>query len=177
MVLTLSAPFRRAGAVRGVGRVTWVNKRASGLGESALEYPESPRLNPPPVRARGQGVALGEAAEGAVSSDLLPAGDAARDATARERNFEARVCLPRASWGKGRCFTILSQPGAHLANPVEVPPGAQRRGFLNGQWAVDTTQSALCRVLPSGTSGMDFQRPWYLKGLTLGNLFLPFLTG
>lgn len=44
--------------------------------------------------------------------------------------------------GKGDALQF-SQLGPRLPNPVEVPPGAQRRGFLNGRLAVDTTQSAL----------------------------------
>lgn len=120
------------------------------------------------MRAWGQGLALGAAAQGAVSSDLLPAGDAAGDATGRERNFEARVCLPGASWGKGRCFTILSQPGAHLANPVEVPAGAQRRGFLNGQLAIDTTQSALLQSASFWYIQDELPEPLVLEGADAG---------
>lgn len=80
-----------------------------------------------------------------------------------ERNFEA-MCLPEPLWGKGLCFTILSQPGAHLANPVEVPPGAQRRDSPMASYGVDTTQSALLQSASFWVHpAWNFQSPWYLK--------------
>lgn len=62
------------------------------------------------------------AAAGAVVSDFFPAGNAAGDITDEKASLEARECLPRGLWGKGRQGRASRCSGCPEEAPSPSPP-------------------------------------------------------